>query len=715
MRIGISRFVIAAAVAGLAAIAGSTTAWAQSTPCPASPNYVSNFSANAPCVTRNLNAVFVSNALQLTASAGNQVGSAWYSLKQPVQNGFSTTFQFQFTNPSAPPADGIAFVIQNSSSGAGAVGFAGGNGGALAYGDSDASVDPSSGAGIKNSLAVEFDTFQNGWDPAGSHVAVQSCGTGANTSHHSQLCSGTSGSNSTLGAPVSVASLADGAVHKVTITYAAPCLNCATPTTSGNLHVILDNVDLYSSGITVDLSSLGLDGGGNAFVGFTGATGGDFETQSILNWTLTVQSQSAVATQGTNAVVPFQGDAFNYAAQLNTGNPTTFTVNPILMDQGDCNTLIQPNFPGAKCFVYKDAGGTGVDKSVLLELTCPQLPSNPECNPFDAELGSNFDLSITDPNFNPSSPPLNPMPGWLKGHGPISGHPCTASSGNSPALFQSNQVESFAITRIDPVTKGRSGGTGSCWVATYNTPLEAPSVSVVAPINGGTYQLNQNDATTKANYVCHTVNNSGATGPYLTPTSCTATDTPGGSVANGAQFDTATAGLHTFTANVVDSGTDSASQAVTYNVVGPTDLAILKVGNFSVNPGGKITYTIGVGDLGPSNGANVIVVDTLPLDTTLVSASGKNIVCSIVNKKLSCPTTPITCTGTSVVSCAVGTIMPLSLSSLNGATIQIVVQLGHSWTPKMVVKNTATVSGTNVETKTNNNSSTASTQVVVPR
>ena len=37
----------------------------------------------------------------------------------------------------------------------------------------------------------------------------------------------------------------------------------------------------------VDLSSIGLGDGGTAFVGFTGATGGDFETQDIQSWIFT--------------------------------------------------------------------------------------------------------------------------------------------------------------------------------------------------------------------------------------------------------------------------------------------------------------------------------------------------------------------------------------------------------------------------------------------
>ena len=62
------------------------------------------------------------------------------------------------------------------------------SGGAIGYGRSGPVVTLAPRRGIPNSLAIEFDTYQNGWDPrckpCGSHVAIQSCGTGA---EHSQV------------------------------------------------------------------------------------------------------------------------------------------------------------------------------------------------------------------------------------------------------------------------------------------------------------------------------------------------------------------------------------------------------------------------------------------------------------------------------------------------------------------------------------------------
>src|SRR5580700_2680221 len=78
MKLAITRFVIVAAIAVLMVAVGSTAAWAQ-TPCPSSPNYTPDFSANQSCLTSNDNAILPfsfdnSNVLQLTSGTSNQVG-----------------------------------------------------------------------------------------------------------------------------------------------------------------------------------------------------------------------------------------------------------------------------------------------------------------------------------------------------------------------------------------------------------------------------------------------------------------------------------------------------------------------------------------------------------------------------------------------------------------------------------------------------------------
>ena len=309
----------------------------------------------------------------------------------------------------------------------------------------------------------------------------------------------------------------------------------------------------------------------------------------------------------------------------------------------------------------------------------------------------------------------NPLVGFLKFAGPHPLDPCAWDTrASDPPVSLSNQINSFNFidggTGAKPV-KGGSAGTGSCWLATYNTPGEAPSVNIVAPVNGGTYQQNQ---VTSANYTCNVVNAGvlSPTGPYLTVASCSASDSPGGSVANGAQFDTATLGPHTFTATVVDSATNTVSQPVSYNVVAPTDLAIANLALPKVATGSTLTHAIGVGNLGKVNAVNVMVNDTLAPGTSVVSASGSNVACALVNRRVSCQTIPFPCVSagpSGPVSCTVGPIYPLSISSLNGAVVKVVVKVNAPAGTKLT--NTATVSAANLDPKQSNNSSTASTTV----
>jgi hypothetical protein len=147
------------------------------------------------------------NVLRITPALGNQVGSVWYVTKQPLTNGFSTSFQFQFTNPSNPSRwHRVRYTeCRNWRYRSAAQRWS------ACYGGDDNNQNPA--LGIPSSLAIEFDSFQNQWTLRRSMATpamwVQSCGTGNNTSHHGQICPLT-GLSSTLGNPIPAANLADG-------------------------------------------------------------------------------------------------------------------------------------------------------------------------------------------------------------------------------------------------------------------------------------------------------------------------------------------------------------------------------------------------------------------------------------------------------------------------------------------------------------------------
>ncbi|MEM1079168.1 MAG: L-type lectin-domain containing protein [Pseudomonadota bacterium] len=109
--------------------------------------------------TASLNAA--QDTLTLTESADYQNGSAFLSSPVAITEttAISSAFELNFSSPRGGGADGIVFVVQSAPAGASALGF---NGGGIGY------------EGITDSVAVEFDTWQNTQfsDPNGNHVGI---------------------------------------------------------------------------------------------------------------------------------------------------------------------------------------------------------------------------------------------------------------------------------------------------------------------------------------------------------------------------------------------------------------------------------------------------------------------------------------------------------------------------------------------------------------
>jgi hypothetical protein len=573
---GIARLLIVAAIAALIVVTGSTIAWAQN--CPTAPNYLPDFSSNQTCLTLNgttpgypgfYTAVSgKGTVLRITPNSTFTAGSAWFNTQQPVAGAFSTTFTFQLSggNTQDSPADGIAFLIQNSSTGTSSLGP---DGCGIGFGDSSSGCTPSTG-GITNSLAIEFNTFLNsGVDTSNNDVTIQNCSqTGPNSVD--PTCTVVGGVNNNL-----LTTMADGKVHSVTINYSGPSTKL--------LDVILDNNDLFPGGVAFDLTTISLNSG-NAWVGFTAATGGGDDNQDILSWTFTPQSQTAVITTTAQSTLSFPNAAgsnvYDYTARLTAQYPTPVVqILPILMTQSACDAIVQKSFWPARCFVYENAENSGLDAAVMFEVTCPNSPggtcgSSTEQN-FFAELGTDFEfLKSENPFFTYPGifGLLNPFPGWLKGDGgPDPLHPCTPPA--TGKLFQSNQIDTFFID--NGTTRGKGNGGASCWVTTYDTPGEAPpGIKITSP----TFTTYTSGQSVTASYSCNNpvtsqpANN--PTGPYLTAASCTqntgtenlpCTQTATGLACTGT-VDTSTRGVHTFAVTGIDSGGNTNLNAVVYNV-----------------------------------------------------------------------------------------------------------------------------------------------------
>lgn len=203
--------------------------------------------------------------IDLTQSLGDQIGGFYRLDPQPVADGFETVFRFQVSNDGA---DGFTFIIQNDSDTA----LSTASGSTLGYATAPLTCYTTMTPGIPSSLVVEFDTWDSGpcfAEPgAARHIAVHSNGLDPNTGQWDERLGG-------LLAPA-VPNFEDGAVHTARIVYDA---------TVPILRVYLDDLDTPLFDSKVDLGALLQTT--NAWVGFTGTTGGVTSTFSLLEWNYT--------------------------------------------------------------------------------------------------------------------------------------------------------------------------------------------------------------------------------------------------------------------------------------------------------------------------------------------------------------------------------------------------------------------------------------------
>jgi LPXTG-motif cell wall-anchored protein len=230
--------------------------------------------------------------LRLTGSGRQwQKTSAWQTNPRAIANGFETTFQFQIsdlrdeqTDPTingGVPADssgnfggdGFAFVLQTI--GSDAISDIGG--GDLGYGS------------LNNTLAIEFDTWDNTNDfeqfgdstidplnrETSNHISIQ----GISEAPGAEIFGEFPRNSLAFQGGNDLPNLSSGNIFEVTIRYE-----------SSNLEVFLtDTSDLSGTSDTYSLSVENFNltdilSGKNAWVGFTGSTGGSWQNQDILEW-----------------------------------------------------------------------------------------------------------------------------------------------------------------------------------------------------------------------------------------------------------------------------------------------------------------------------------------------------------------------------------------------------------------------------------------------
>jgi hypothetical protein len=214
---------------------------------------VINFPNFANCATLQLNgnAACTANVLRVTPATFGQSGSAFSQTIIPLGPGntFSTFFSFNLNSPGGGAdsdglgADGITFTVQPNAS------TAGGGGGGIGY------------QGIPNSIAIEFDTWNNGTgagDPDGNHVGVDLNGSVA----------------SVVTVPIP-ARMNDGATHYAWIDYNGSVIE---------LRLSLTNVRPAAPMLSHAVNLATVIGQSQAFVGFTSGTGAAFGNHDIQSW-----------------------------------------------------------------------------------------------------------------------------------------------------------------------------------------------------------------------------------------------------------------------------------------------------------------------------------------------------------------------------------------------------------------------------------------------
>jgi uncharacterized repeat protein (TIGR01451 family) len=268
-------------------------------------------------------------------------------------------------------------------------------------------------------------------------------------------------------------------------------------------------------------------------------------------------------------------------------------------------------------------------------------------------------------------------------------------SGTEPETNLSNNTDQVSTTiqpRIDlAIIKADSpdpvfaGGQLTYTLSVVNNgPSTATGVTVVDTLPTGiTYQ----SATTSQG----TVNRSGNTvtasvGQLASGATATVTILV---TVNPATLGTIT-NVATVTGNETETNPANNQDDEPTQVQAQIDLAIAKTDSADpVTAGGQLTYTLVVTNNGPSSATGVVVTDTLPTPLTFVSGSSTSGTVSHASQ---------------VVTATVG-----NLASGQSATITLVTQVDQQFSG--TITNTATVTGNETESNTNNN--TASQPTVI--
>ncbi|MDB5231875.1 MAG: hypothetical protein JWN76_2680 [Chitinophagaceae bacterium] len=282
-----------------------------------------------------------SNCFVLTQNLSGQNGAVWNT--QLINLNFNFDFSFSLnlgSNPSG--ADGIAFVLQPTSTGVG------GDGNSLGYG------------GISPSVDIEFDTYQNQDnrnDPAYDHISIQKNG---NASHYSLNDFYYPGG--TLAGPISAnpsqLNIKDGQWHTARMTWDA---NTKT------LKIFFDGLERisYSSDIVANI----FNNNSIVYWGFTGATGGLSNLQQFCVTSLSYTAAPLQLSVTSSNVLAYGLNNGSGSVNISGG----YTPYSILWSNGSTANSISNLSPGTYTVTVTDNSGASAQKFVTITQPPPPL------------------------------------------------------------------------------------------------------------------------------------------------------------------------------------------------------------------------------------------------------------------------------------------------------------------------------------------------------
>lgn len=286
----------------------------------------------------NTDAALSGNVLRLTPNLANRVGSAFLSNAVPVGTNTSISTRFVYRiHGTANGGEGLTFIVQGNNPNA-----IGSGGSGLGYG------------GMIRSMAVEIDNAQSTGDPNANHIGILT--NGVVTSHRATN--------------TPAWDLENEQSHTLWVDYDGPVNQLRVYSAQGNVTLRPPSPVMTA---TIDLPALVVDG--QAWLGFSGGTGGTANNHDIESWSVTVNAFALLAppvitgpNNRTNVIgypLTFQmqatdpngdlltwsatnlppGLSINPASGLISGSPTLLGVYPATVTVTDSNTApVSANF-----------------------------------------------------------------------------------------------------------------------------------------------------------------------------------------------------------------------------------------------------------------------------------------------------------------------------------------------------------------------------------